>query len=127
MSNIERKIGNGNLTDENLIDEDFEAELGGPTVTTVEPVEDEKSKRMKELYQIIDQFGIVTVCGSDAAGRPVIIISACNLPNKNEIEKHKNFFKNQEQFFDVLLEYVDDHDSFYLLLLLRLLFLHEDI
>ena len=123
MSNIERKIGAGNLTDENLIDEDFEAELGGPIVAPVEPVEDENSKKMKELYQIIDHFGIVTVCGSDAAGRPIIIISACNLPNKNEIDKHKSFFQSHDHFFDVLLEYAEIMIGF----LLMILFIFKDI
>ena len=105
MLNTERKIGNGNLTPENLIDEDFEAEIGQPAVN-VESVEDEKDKVRKELHSKIDQYGIVTVCGSDHAGRPIIIISACNLPSKNDIEKQSGFFQNQQHFFDALLELV---------------------
>ena len=102
-SNVERKIGKGNLTDENLYEEDFEAELGS-TIATVEHAEDERTKKLKELYQKIDEYGIVCICGSDQAGRPIIIVSACNLPNKAEIEKQKEFFQNQEHFFDILLE-----------------------
>jgi hypothetical protein len=103
MIHVERKIGNGNLTPENLIDEDFEAELG-PNMSHVESVEDERVKIKKEMYQKIDHCGIVSVSGSDKSGRMVIILAACNLPNKFEIEKLSTHFQNQQHFFEVLLE-----------------------
>lgn len=106
MTLNDRKIGNGNLTPENFIEEDFEAEIG-PQLNQIESVEDEKVNKLNELHKKIDQYGVVTVSGSDHAGRPVIILSACNIPNKIEIERQSNYFQNQQHFFDVLLEYVD--------------------
>ncbi len=98
------KLGTGQFTEDNLIDEDFEAELGTGQVTLV--AEKNESERQEEsLRERIDRFNIVNVCGTDLAGRPIIIINACNLPDVEVISKEKEYFRNHQQFFDVLLEY----------------------
>lgn len=99
------KIGTGQLTSDNLIDEDFEAELAScPSVNPnlTEFVSEKDSKTM-ELRNQIDRYGIVNVCASDSNGRPIIVVSACNLPENEAILK-EGVFKSQLHFFDCLLE-----------------------
>jgi hypothetical protein len=64
-------------------------------------VEDEIKKKIKT-------YGIVNVSGSDNHGRPVIILAACMIPTKQEIDKQKKYFKSQQDFFDNLFRYGAD-------------------
>ena len=66
---------------------------------------DLNEKRKTELKERIDRYNIVNVCGSDLSGRPVIILSACNLPDADVIDKEKDYFKSHQHFYDLLLEY----------------------
>lgn len=99
------KIGNSQFTADNLIDEDFEAELGATAnILPTNLIDSDVEKRKNSLRERIDRFGIVKVCGSDANGRPVIILAASRLPNSDEILKENEFFSSHQQFFDLLLE-----------------------
>jgi hypothetical protein len=54
------KIGNGQLTSESLIEDDFEAELGGNQVDYQECiVESENDKKKNAIRERIDRYGIV--------------------------------------------------------------------
>ena len=72
-----------------MIDEDFEAELG-PQVDIYQEVEEDKHKKLKER---IHRYSIVNVCGQDLMGRPIIVISACMLPDIDEVNI-RHFFYN---------------------------------
>jgi len=98
----------GQLIAESLLDEDYEAELGAVNALNDMPsnsIQTEQEKQYNELKERIDRFGIVNVCGMDSAGRPIIILSACKLPETEEILKEKEFFSNHQHFYDLLLEY----------------------
>jgi hypothetical protein len=95
------------LTSDNLIDEDFEAELGtNSNLQTMNLGDVEVEKQRNDLKERIDRYGIVNVCGSDLSGRPIIILSACKLPDNEDILKDKEVFKSHQHFFDTLLELV---------------------
>lgn len=100
------KIGAGQLTSDNLIDEDYEAELGIQSSLSNNLLElnIEADTKRNELKEQIDKYGIVNVCGSDFTGRPIIVLSACKLPENDEIAKEQHF-KSHQHFFDCLLEY----------------------
>lgn len=99
------KIGNGQFTSESLIEEDYEAELGAAQVNYQESImESDSEKKINAIKERIDRYGIVNVCGSDKMGRPIILISACKLPDSSEIQHENEFFLNQQHFFDTLLE-----------------------
>ncbi|CAF0917889.1 unnamed protein product [Brachionus calyciflorus] len=100
----ESKIGNGQLTSDNLIDEDFEAELGHQSTLSPSLIDCETEKKSNDLKERIDRYGIVNICGSDLTGRPIIVISAYNLPDAEDIAKEKEYFNSHQHFFDVLLE-----------------------
>jgi hypothetical protein len=103
------KIGAGQLTSDNLIDEDFEAELGGANSflqsNLTDTTEQETDKATAELKEHIARYDIVNVCGSDLTGRHIIVLSACNLPDNETLQKD-TMFKSHQHFFDTLLEYV---------------------
>lgn len=85
-----------------MIDEDFETELGHPQLHEELPTEVES--KQNKLKERIDCYAIVNVCGTDKMGRPIIVVSACKLPDIDEILKEKEFFQNHQHFFEVLLE-----------------------
>ena len=85
-----------------MIDEDFEAELGHPQLHEELPTEVES--KQNKLKERIDCYSIVNVCGTDKMGRPIIVVSACKLPDIDEILKEKEFFQSHQHFFEVLLE-----------------------
>jgi hypothetical protein len=99
----EARLGTGQFTEDNLIDEDFEAELGAGQVTLM-PEKNESEKQAESLRERLDRYNIVNVCGTDIAGRPIIILAACNLPDEVAISKEKEYFRNHQHFFDLLLE-----------------------
>ena len=92
------------MTSDNLIDEDFEAELGNHATLTQSFIDSETEKKSNDLKERIDRYGIVNVCGSDLSGRPIITISAVNLPDADQIMHEKEFFNSHQHFYDVLLE-----------------------
>lgn len=96
-------MGAGQLAD-HLIDEDFEAELGVNGNLQSNLIESELEKRDQETKERIDRYGIVNVCGSDLSGRPIIVLSACKLPDNEQILKEKDTFKSHQHFYDILLE-----------------------
>ncbi|RNA02234.1 rho GTPase-activating 8 [Brachionus plicatilis] len=100
----ESKIGNSHLTSDNLIDEDYEAELGAHVSFSPSLIDAESEKKVNDLKERIDRYGIVNVCGTDLSGRPIIVLSAVNLPNADQISQEKEFFHSHQHFFDVLLE-----------------------
>ena len=87
-----------------MIDEDFEAELGTGGQVALESEKNELEIKADSLRERIDRFNIVNVCGTDLAGRPIIILAACNLPDEDIIVKEKEFFQSHQHFFDLLLE-----------------------
>jgi len=84
-----------------MIDEDFEAELGAQVNNFQEVEEDSKLNKLKER---IHRYSIVNICGHDKMGRPIIVVSACKLPDIDEILLEKEFFLSHQQFFETLLE-----------------------
>ncbi len=84
-----------------MIDEDFEAELGAQVNSYQEVEEDNKHNKLKER---IHRYSIVNICGHDKMGRPIIVFSACKLPDIDEILLEKEFFSNHQHFFEILLE-----------------------
>lgn len=92
------------MTSDNLIDEDYEAELGAHVTFSPSLIDAESEKKVNDLKERIDRYGIVNVCGTDLSGRPIIVISAVNLPNPDQISQEKEFFQNHQHFYDVLLE-----------------------
>ena len=99
------RIGNGQLTSDSLIEDDYEAELGTAQVTYQESImESNEVKKKNAITERIDRLGIVNVCGSDSMGRPIILISAARLPDSETILKDKEFFASHQHFFDTLLE-----------------------
>jgi hypothetical protein len=100
------KLGTGQFTVDNYIDEDFEAELGAQATVRSSDVETEKEKSHNELKEHIDSYGIVRVSGSDLAGRPVIILSASKLPDGDAVLRQTKFFQSHQHFFDLLLEFL---------------------
>ena len=67
--------------------------------------EQETDKATAELKEHIARYDIVNVCGSDLTGRHIIVLSACNLPDNETLQKDI-LFKSHQHFFDTLLEYV---------------------
>lgn len=71
------------------IEENFEAELiNAPTGaynSLFYPILDEDDDEEEEKFSDVSKYGIVEVMGDDTAGRRVIIVSACKLPNKEEL------------------------------------------
>ena len=98
------KFGNGQFTSDNLIDEDYEAELCVNHNFPTSEVESDLEKRNNQLKERIDRYGIVNVCGTDKMGRSIIVISACKLPEAKVVAKDKEYFQNQQHFFEVLQE-----------------------
>jgi hypothetical protein len=90
----------------NFNDEDYEAALGNVNNSEDTSIGDDPTKKAEdETIRKIKSYGIVNVSGSDLSGRPVIILAACNIPGKQEIEREKKFFKSQQDFFDLLFKY----------------------
>jgi hypothetical protein len=104
----EAKLGNGQFTSDSLIDEDFEAELGAQVNYQENLIDSQIESKKNELKEHIDRYSVVNVCGSDKMGRPIIIFSACKLPDIDELDNQKEIFSNQQHFFDSLLEYCTD-------------------
>ncbi len=100
------KLGNSQFTADNLIDEDFEAELGATAnmLPTNLEIESDVDKKKNSLRERIDRLGIVKVCGSDAHGRAIIVLAAGRLPNAEDIIKEREYFTSHQQFFELLLE-----------------------
>lgn len=94
------------MTSDNLIDEDFEAELGTQSNLPQSLIDLDLEKKKNDLRDRIDRYGIVNVCGSDLSGRPIIVLSAAKLPDAEDLVHEKEFFNNHQHFFDVLLEYL---------------------
>lgn len=69
-------------------------------------LDNELENKKTKLKERIDRYSIVNVCGTDKMGRPIIVVSACKLPDVDEILQEKEFFKNHQHFFETLLEYV---------------------
>lgn len=99
----EAKFGTSQFTSDNLIDEDFEAEIG-PAQVNLDTEKNDSELQAQSIRERIDRFNVVNVCGTDTAGRPIIVLAACNLPDEETIMKEKEFFKSHQQFFDLLLE-----------------------
>ena len=87
-----------------MLDEDFEAELGAQVNYQEELLHSEVETKQNKLKERIDRYAIVNVCGQDKMGRPIIVISACKLPDIDEIMKEKEFFQSHQHFFETLLE-----------------------
>ncbi|ESO12743.1 hypothetical protein HELRODRAFT_105496 [Helobdella robusta] len=85
----------GAMTPEGLIDEDFEAELGSPNE------EDENDPELQ--FRDIAKFGIIQLAGDDAFGRKVIVVSACRLPPREELD-HQKFMKYLKHLLDQYVE-----------------------
>ena len=67
-------------------------------------IDAENEKKVNDLKERIDRYGIVNICGTDLSGRSIIVISAVNLPNADQINQEKEFFHNHQHFYDILLE-----------------------
>lgn len=63
-----------------MIDEDFEQELGSP-----DHIENEEDGEYKD----ISKYGIVQLAGDDNFGRKIVVISACKLPPRSELDHAK--------------------------------------
>jgi hypothetical protein len=87
-----------------MIDEDFETELGNQQLHFQEELPTEVESKQNKLKERIDRYAIVNVCGTDKMGRPIIVVSACKLPDIDEILLEKEFFQSHQHFFEVLLE-----------------------
>lgn len=95
--------GNGQFASE-MIEEDFEAELGAQIVNQEDIATSEIENKKNKLKEQIDRYAIINVCGTDKMGRPIIVVSACKLPDIHEISQEIEFFQNQQHFFETLLE-----------------------
>lgn len=102
------KLGTGQFTVDNYIDEDFEAELGAQANVRSSDVETEREKSQNELKELIDSYGIVRVSGSDLSGRPLIILSASKLPDASAVLRETKYFQSHQHFFDLLLEFLQN-------------------
>lgn len=122
------RIGNGQLTSDSLIEDDYEAELGTAQVTYQESImESNEVKKKNAITERIDRLGIVNVCGSDSMGRPIILISAARLPDSETILKDKEFFASHQHFFDTLLEVISSILEQYVESEYTLIYLHHGL
>ena len=87
-----------------MIDEDFEAELGAQANFQENVVDSLIENKQNKLRERIHRYAIVNVCGQDKMGRPIIVGSACKLPDIDEVLLEKEFFRNHQHFFETLLE-----------------------
>lgn len=127
------EVDQNNLEDVNthfnteMIDEDFEAELGAPVNYQEELITSEIEIKKNKLKERIDRYSIVNVCGTDKTGRPIIVMSACKLPLVDEILKEKEFFKSQQHFFETLLEVLSSTLEQYVEAEYTLVYLHHGL
>lgn len=110
-----------------MLDEDFEAELGGQVNYQEELLHSEVETKQNKLKERIDRYAIVNVCGQDKMGRPIIVVSACKLPDINEILKEKEFFKSHQHFFETLLEVITTTLEQYVEAEYTLVYLHHGL
>lgn len=73
------------------IEDNFEAELLNAPNRAFDSlsypyVEDEEDE---EDFSDVSMYGIVEVLGDDTAGRRVIVVSACRLPNNKELDHQR--------------------------------------
>lgn len=118
--------GNSQFNPE-MIDEDFETELGHQQLQFQEELPTEVESKQNKLKERIDCYAIVNVCGTDKMGRPIIVVSACKLPDIDEILKEKEFFQNHQHFFEVLLEVVSTTLEQYVEAEYTLVYLHHGL
>jgi len=123
----DNKFGNGQFTSDNLIDEDFEAELGAQVNFQENLLDSEIENKKTKLKERIDRYSIVNVCGTDKMGRPIIVVSASKLPDVDEILKEKEFFKNHQHFFETLLEVLSTTLEQYVEAEYTLVYLHHGL
>jgi len=90
-------------------------------------METDTEKKINAIKERIDRYGIVNVCGSDKMGRPIILVSACKLPDSSEILHEKEFFLNQQHFFDTLLEVLSSTLDQYVEAEYTLVYLHHGL
>jgi hypothetical protein len=83
---------------------DTQSDNNSTTTTTTTATTNKEQNTKRQLYKDkIDEYGIVNICASDTCERPVILFSACNLPEANAILE-SDIFDSHQHFFDVLLE-----------------------
>lgn len=110
-----------------MLDEDFEAELGAQVNYQEELLHSEVETKQNKLKERIDRYAIVNVCGQDKMGRPIIVISACKLPDIDEIMKEKEFFQSHQHFFETLLEVLSTTLEQYVEAEYTLVYLHHGL
>lgn len=85
----------GAITPDGLIDEDFEEELGSPNL------EDENDPELQ--FRDIAKYGIIQLAGDDTYGRKVVVVSACRLPPREELD-HQKFLRYLKHLLDQYVE-----------------------
>ena len=118
------KLGTGQFTAENYIEEDFDAELGAHATIQSVLNDSDVDQSKNELKQKIDSYGIVNVSGSDLSGRPIIILAASKLPDAEAVLKESKYFNSHQHFFDLLLDFLSNILENYVSYEYTLIYLH---
>nr|XP_022293060.1 rho GTPase-activating protein 8-like isoform X9 [Crassostrea virginica] len=89
----------GAITPDGLIDEDFEAEIGTPSLNNYFQDDEETD----EEFQDIAEHKILEVAGDDLYGRKVIVFAACKLPPSAQID-HQRLLEYMKHVLDQYVE-----------------------
>ncbi|XP_061176305.1 rho GTPase-activating protein 8-like isoform X3 [Saccostrea echinata] len=89
----------GAITPDGLIDEDFEAEIGTPSLNNY--FQDDEETDVE--FQDIAEHKILEVAGDDLYGRKVIVFAACKLPPSTQID-HQRLLQYMKHVLDQYVE-----------------------
>nr|XP_034334113.1 rho GTPase-activating protein 8 isoform X14 [Crassostrea gigas] len=89
----------GAITPDGFIEEDFEAEIGTPSLNNYFQDDEETD----EEFQDIAEHKILEVAGDDLYGRKVIVFAACKLPPSAQID-HQRLLEYMKHVLDQYVE-----------------------